>query len=487
VNDDLCYWSATRVAAAIRRRELSPVEVFDALARRIEAVNPTINGYVTLDLDRARDEARRAQEVAACAGALGPLHGVPVAVKDDLAVAGLRCTCGSRLLADHVPREDDLTVSRLRRAGAVIVGKTNLPEFGHKGTTDNSLFGATSTPWGPGRTAGGSSGGSAAVVAAGLAYLALGSDIGGSIRVPASCCGIVGHKPTFGRVPRVPAGNFFNTAWTAGPMARSVADTALGLRILAGPDVRDPFALPPLGKDELALEGDLDGVRIDFNPSPTGAPVEPVVAEAARAAAWRLAEAGARVDDARGNLPVPRRAIDEVLAGDSLVVFALAGMASRWRALLFRVAGWFSPRYRFSPSFARLAWRGFRVSLARYVAAQAELTDFVETHVAALFGEFDLLATPTIALPPFPHLGLGALGPDRVAGERIDPHIGWLFTWPFNLTGQPAVSVPCGWTADGLPLGLQIVGRRCEDGLVLRAAAALERLQPWEGRRPPVG
>src|SRR5262249_45824187 len=161
-----------------------------------------------------------------------------------------------------------------------------------------------------------------------------------------------------------------------------------------------------------------------------------------------------------------------------LVVFALAGLASRWRALLFRVAGWFSPRHRFSPSFARMAWRGVRVSLARYVAAQAGLTDFVETHVAALFGDFDLLATPTSARPPFPHMGLAALGRERVAGEPIDPHIGWLFTWPFNLTGQPAVSVPCGWTEDGLPLGLQIVGRRCADGLVLRAAAALERVQP---------
>jgi aspartyl-tRNA(Asn)/glutamyl-tRNA(Gln) amidotransferase subunit A len=484
---EVCYWSATRAAAAIRQKEISPVEVFEALARRIEAVNPKINGYVTLDLDGAREAAIRAQEALARGAAVGPLHGIPVAVKDDLAVRGLRFTCGSNLLMDHVAEEDDLTVQRLRRAGAVIVGKTNLPEFGHKGTTDNLLFGATSTPWAPGRTAGGSSGGSAAVVAAGLAYLALGSDIGGSIRVPASCCGIVGLKPSLGRVPRVPASNFFNPAWTAGPMARTVADTALGLRVLAGPDVRDPFSLSPLTAEELALEGDLRGLRVGFSPSPTGAPVEPAVAEAAWKAAERLEEVGARVEPTTTTLPIPREAISLALAGDSLLVFVLAGATSPWRALLLRVLGWFWQRYRFSPSFAPLVRRGFRISLARYIAAQAQLTDFIEKPIAALFGDFDLLATPTIALPPFPHPGLGELGPATVAGQVIDRHIDWLFTWPFNLTGQPAVSIPCGWAADGLPLGLQLVGRRCQDGLVLRVAAALERLQPWDGRRPALG
>ncbi len=486
MSEDICYWPAVQVAAAIRARQLSPVDVVEAVSQRIEALNPRINGYVTLDLDGARAAAKRAQEALVHQGEIGPLHGVPVAVKDDLDVRGLRCTCGSNLLADYTADDDDLTVTRLKKAGAIILGKTNLPEFGHKATTDNLLFGATNNPWGLDRIAGGSSGGSAAVLAAGMAYLALGTDIGGSIRVPASCCGVVGHKPSFGRVPRVPADNFFNTAWSAGPMARTTADVALGLRVLAGPDPRDPFCLPRLDEADLALDGDLKGLRLGWSPSPTGAPVEPVVAQAAQQAIGRLVSLGIEIMPVKATLPMPKQALDCLLGGDSMLVFVLAGMASPWRAFLLRVLGWFKTRYRFSPSFAPFAHRGFHTSLARYIAAQKEMTDFVENSVAGLFEGIDVLATPTIALPPFPHPGLDQLGPETVAGQAIDRHLGWLFTWPFNLSGQPAISIPCGWTAEGLPLGLQLVGRRCQDGLVLRLAAALERVQPWAQRRPPM-
>ncbi len=486
MSDELCFWSARDVATAVRERRLSPLEVFEAVAKRIEAVNPKINGYVTLTLDQARDAAKQAQEDLLRTSDVGPLHGVPVAVKDDLAVKGVRYTCGSNLLSAHTAESDDLTVERLRRAGAIILGKTNLPEFGHKGTTDNLLFGATNNPWDLTRTAGGSSGGSAAVVAAGLAYLALGTDIGGSVRIPASCCGVVGHKPSLGRVPRVPVGNYFNPAWTAGPIARTVADCALGLQVVSGPDIRDPFSVPPFAPGELELGGDLAGLRIGWTPSPTDAPVESVVADAARRALGLLESLGVRIEDRAEKLPIPHAALRSLLAGDALMVFVLAEMASPWRSFLLRVMSWFNSRYRFSPSFAPMARKGYRLPLWRYIAAQKEMTDFVEKSVWALFGECDLLVTPTIALPPFPHPGVGQLGPERVAGQSIERHIDWMFTWPFNLSGQPAVSVPCGWTDDGLPIGLQIVGRRCQDGLVLRVAAALERLQPWAGRRPPV-
>jgi Asp-tRNA(Asn)/Glu-tRNA(Gln) amidotransferase A subunit family amidase len=484
LSNDLCYWSAGEVAAAIRAKRLSPLEAFAAVEKRINAVNPKINGYVTLTLDQARDAARQAQEALMRTGDIGPLHGVPVAVKDDLAIKGVRFTCGSNLLSEHIAEYDDLTVERLRRAGAIILGKTNLPEFGHKGTTDNLLFGATNNPWDLTRIAGGSSGGSAAVVAAGLAYLALGTDIGGSVRIPASCCGVVGHKPSLGRVPRVPVGNLFNTAWTAGPIARTVADCALGLQVISGPDLRDPFSIPPFAPGELALDGDLSGLRIGWTPSPTGAPVEPVVADAGRKTLGLLESHGVRVEDREEKLPIPHGALRSLLAGDVLLVFVLAEMHSPLRSFLLRVTSWFSRRYRFSPSFAPLARRGYHTPLWRYIAAQKEMTDFVEKAVWALFGECDLLATPTIALPPFPHPGVGALGPAQVAGRSIDRHVEWMFTWPFNLSGQPAVSVPCGWTAEGLPIGLQLVGRRCQDGLVLRVAAAIEGLQPWAGRRP---
>lgn len=486
MSEDLCFWPAHRLAAAIRARQVSPVEVVEIVTRRIEAVNPRLNAYVTLDPDGARTAARRAEEALARGERVGPLHGVPVAVKDDLAVRGLRFTCGSNLLSGNTADFDHIAVERLRRAGAIILGKTNLPEFGHKGTTDNLLFGPTNNPWDPARVAGGSSGGSAAALAAGLAYLALGTDIGGSLRIPASCCGVVGHKPSLGRVPRVPAGNLFNLAWTAGPMARTVADVALGLGALAGPDRRDPLSLPPSADGEFALDGDLRGLRLGWSASPTGVPVEPEVAEAARQAVGRLEALGVEIVPVAATLPVPGRTLEVLLAGDSMLVFVMAGMASRWRSMLLRALGWVSPRHRLSPSFVRLAHSGFRVGLSRYIAAQKAVTDFVEGPLTALFEGIDVLATPTIALPPFPHPGMRALGPERVAGLAVDRHLGWFFTWPFNLGGQPAVSIPCGWTAEGLPIGLQLVGPRPQDGLVLRVAAALERLQPWAVRLPGV-
>jgi amidase/aspartyl-tRNA(Asn)/glutamyl-tRNA(Gln) amidotransferase subunit A len=484
MDDELCFWSAIEVAAAIRKGQVSPVAVFEAIARRIEARNPRINGYVTLTLDQARDAAKKAQEALAGSGEIGPLHGVPVAVKDDLAVQGVRYTCGSNLLSGYTADQDDLTVKRLRHAGAVILGKTNLPEFGHKGTTDNLVFGATNNPWDITRVAGGSSGGSAAVVSDGMAYLALGTDIGGSVRIPSSCCGVVGHKPSLGRVPRVPGGNFFNTAWTAGPIARTAADAALGLQVISGPDIRDPFSIPAFAPGELNLNGDLSGLCIGWSPSPTGAPVESVVADAARRTVGLLETRGVHIEDRVQTVPIPIGPIRCLLGGDILSVFELIGINSPLYSLILRVRNWFSSQYRFSPSFAPLARRGYRTSLWRYIAAQRQITDFVEQSVSALFGECDLLATPTIALPPFPHPGLGELGPVHVAGQAIDRHIGWMFTWPFNLSGQPAVSIPCGWVDNRLPIGLQLVGRRCADGLVLRVAAAIERLQPWCDLRP---
>jgi Asp-tRNA(Asn)/Glu-tRNA(Gln) amidotransferase A subunit family amidase len=475
------------VADAIRRSEISPLDVFEAVARRIEAVNPRVNAYCTLDLDRARKAAHEAKEALTRNSPIGPLHGVPLAVKDDLAVQGMLYTCGSNLMASFQAEHDDLTVERLKRAGAVILGKTNLPEFGHKATTDNLLFGATSNPWNLDRIAGGSSGGSAAAVAAGMAYLALGTDIGGSIRIPASCCGIVGHKPSLGRIPRVPAGNFFNMAWTSGPMARTVADVALGLRVLAGPDLRDPFSLPSLGDGELDLTGDLRGVRIAWSRSPTGGPVEPIVADAARSKLELLKSQEVHILETSDTLEPPRGAVDDVLSGDFILVFELMGLGSWWRFTTMRMLGWFSKKYRLSPSFASFARRSFRTNLRRFIAAQNQITDFVEKTANRIFEDHDLLASPTLALPPFAHPGIAGLGPSAVNGQPIrDRHLGWLFTWPFNLTGQPAVSIPCGWSVDGLPLGLQIVGRRGADSLVLRVAAAIERLGPWDDRRPPV-
>jgi Asp-tRNA(Asn)/Glu-tRNA(Gln) amidotransferase A subunit family amidase len=471
--NDLCYLSAIDLAAQIRARKVSPVEVVDALADRIRRLNPKLNAYVTLDLENARKDAEMKHKMRQehPDGDLGLLHGVPVAIKDDLEVAGLRYTCGSRLREKEVGKTDDLTVARLRRAGAIILGKTNEPEFGHKGVTDNKLFGTTPTPWNLERTAGGSSGGSAAAVAAGLAYLALGTDIAGSVRIPASCCGIVGLKASFGRIPRVPAGNAFITQWYIGPLARTVADTALALRVLAGPDDRDPFSLPALGEKDLSLEGDLRGLRLTFCPRPTGAPVEPEVA-AAEKTVRLLERRGVKV--VLRNEPLPRPPLEALM-----VIFRAAELAD---AGIKDEADFKKKRDLLTDTFAAFVEPGLKLTLGDYLAAQGEVTTFLEQSAPTYWKDCDVLATPTLAVPPFSTKL--PLGPDRVAGEKIDPHVGWTFTWPFNLTGQPAVSIPCGWTKAGLPIGLQLVAGRGADGLTLRVAAAIEAQAPWSGRRP---
>jgi Asp-tRNA(Asn)/Glu-tRNA(Gln) amidotransferase A subunit family amidase len=471
-NDDLCYLSAAELAHRLRRGKVSPVDVVDALAERIKRLNPKLNAFVTLDLENARKDAemKHKMRMQHPCGDLGLLHGVPVAIKDDLEVAGLRYTCGSRLREKEVGKSDDLTVARLRKAGAIILGKTNEPEFGHKGTTDNKLFGTTHNPWNRKYTAGGSSGGSAAAVAAGMAYLALGTDIAGSVRIPASCCGIVGLKASFGRIPRVPAGNAFVTQWYIGPLARTVADTALALCVLAGPNDRDPFSLPALGEKELSLEGDVRGLRVTFCPRPTGVPVEAEVAEAAEKTTRLLEKRGVKV--ALRKEPLPRAPLDALR-----VIFRTAALAD---AEIKDEADFKKKRELLTDTFAAFVEPGLKLPLRDYLEAQAEVTNFLEQSAPDYWKDCDVLATPTLAVPPFSTKL--PLGPEQIRGENVDPQVGWAFTWPFNLTGQPAISIPCGWTEEGLPLGLQLVGRRGADGLVLRVAAAIESMT--EHRRP---
>jgi Asp-tRNA(Asn)/Glu-tRNA(Gln) amidotransferase A subunit family amidase len=471
---DLCYLSAVDLAARLRARKVSPVDVIDALAERIKRLNPKLNAYVTLDLENARKDAEMKHQMRKehPDGDLGLLHGVPVAIKDDLEVAKLRYTCGSRLREKEVGKSDDLTVTRLRRAGAIILGKTNEPEFGHKGVTDNKLFGTTPTPWHLERTAGGSSGGSAAAVAAGMAYLALGTDIAGSVRIPASCCGIVGLKASFGRIPRVPADDAFVTQWYIGPLARTVADTALVLRVLAGPDDRDPFSLPTLGEKDLSLEGDLRGLRLTFCPRPTGTPVEPEVAAATEKTARLLEKRDMKVVVRKD--PLPKAPMDALKVIFRIVSLADAGIRDE--------ADFTKKRDLLTNTFAAFVEPGLKLTLRDYLEAQTKVTTFLEQSAPSFWKDCDVLATPTIAVPPFSTKL--PLGPEQVAGEKVDPQIGWTFTWPFNLTGQPALSIPCGWTKEGLPMGLQLVGRRGADGLILRVAAAIEAQAPWSDRRP---
>jgi aspartyl-tRNA(Asn)/glutamyl-tRNA(Gln) amidotransferase subunit A len=466
-SDDLCWMPASEMAPAIKRRKLSPVEVVKAVLARIERVNPTLNAYVTLTADQAMKDARAAERAVTKKGAgLRPLHGVPFSTKDLVITRGVRTTFGTRLFADNVPTEDAPMVERMRAAGAIQLGKTNTPMMGWIGATHNLLFGITRNPWNLDRTPGGSSGGASAAVAAGLGPLAIGTDGGGSIRIPSSLAGIYGIKPTFGLIPIYP----FSAAWGLshiGPMTRTVADAALMMNACAGPDARDPFSLPGPRVDYVkALKGGVKGLRVAWTPDLGFArAVDPEVKTVCERAARRFRELGCRVEEIAPKWPSPHAAWRTVFLGG---ITARLGPALRDRrddidpglvALADETAGW-SPTHYVQAWFDRLAW---------------------EEHPRRLFERYDLLLTPTIACPPF-KVGLDA--PASIADTPTGIYDWIPFTYPFNMTGHPGASVPCGFTRDRLPIGLQILGRRFEDATVLRASAAFERLAPWAQERP---
>ncbi len=468
---DLCFTPAVELAALIRRRALSPVEITRAVLERIERLNGRLGAYVLVHAERALEQARLAEQAVMAGRPLGPLHGLPVSIKDNLWTAGDRTTSGSRLLADFVPPEDTPSVAGLRAAGAIFVGRTNLPEFAWRGSTDNPLFGESRNPWDPTRTPGGSTGGGAAAVAAGLAPLALGSDGAGSIRIPASFCGLVGLKPTFGRVPMYPAPGGHELVAHVCPLARTVRDVALMMSVIARYDRRDPFALPDDGMNYLAacderLVEARDGaaIRVAWSADLGFAPVEPETREICAAAARSLADAGLKVDEASPDLGDPSFILQTLYGGAQ--AGAHAARPPEQKAQM-------------DPALVAYAEASAGLSVVDYLRALAARQALVDT-LRRFFERYDLLLTPTLCLPAFP---LGVVGPREVAGHAVT-HLGWTLCYPFNYSGQPAISVPAGWSASGLPVGLQIVGRRLEDALVLRAAATLEALRPWATRRP---
>jgi Asp-tRNA(Asn)/Glu-tRNA(Gln) amidotransferase A subunit family amidase len=470
---ELCFASAVHLADLIRRRALSPVEVTRAVLERIAGLNGRLGAYVAVHGERALDDARRAEQAVMAGQPLGALHGVPVSIKDNLWTAGDRTTFGSRLFGEFVAPEDAPSVAGLRTAGAVLLGRTNLPEFAWRGSTDNPLFGESRNPWDVARTPGGSTGGGAAAVAAGLGPLALGSDGAGSIRIPASFCGLVGLKPTFGRVPVYPAAGGHELVAHVCPLARTVRDAALMMNAIARHDRRDPFALPDDGVDYLVAcdeplsRGRGGGpVRGAWSPDLGFAPVESETREIAEAAARALAEVGLTLEEASPDLGDPGEILQTLYGGAQ--AGAHAARPPEQKAQM-------------DPELVAYAEASAGLSVVEYFRALAARQALVDA-LRRFFERYDLLITPTLCLPAFP---LGVVGPREVAGRQVT-HLGWTLCYPFNYSGQPAISVPAGWTAGGLPVGLQIVGRRREDALVLRAAAALEALRPWAGRRPPV-
>ncbi len=451
-------------AIEIRRRvaagDVSPVDVVEACMARVEAVNPALNAVVTLN-ERALDDARDLAARIEAGEDPGPLCGVPVGIKDVTPVAGLRTTYGSPLYADHVPEEDALVVARLRAAGAVILGKTNTPEFAAGGNTWNEVFGRTRNPWDPTRSAGGSTGGGAAGLATGMVALAEGTDLGGSLRIPAAFCGVVGLRPSVGLVPTWPTDWLWDTHQVTGFLARTPADVGLALQATAGPDPRHPLATPIAGRDFVAAAeaGPRESLRLAWAPDPVGIGVDAGVLSVCREAVAALEADGHHVDEI---------ALDLSGARDAFLAL---------RGLWFVTHMW--------PRRERVAELGVNVRNNYEAGLDVTTSDLAAAeHARAriratfvkLFETCDLVLTPTMAVPPFP---VEENYPATVAGREMETYIDWVApTFALNLAALPVASVPAGLDADGLPVGLQLVGRPREEEAVLALATAVQRRRP---------
>jgi aspartyl-tRNA(Asn)/glutamyl-tRNA(Gln) amidotransferase subunit A len=471
VNIDLNFMSATMLIEAIRTKKISPVEAVDAVYKRIHEVNPRINAYCTLTEELARAAAKEAEAAVMRGDQLGLLHGVPVSVKDVILTRGVRTMYGSRIRENYVPDENAPAVDRMLAAGAILVGKTTTSEFAFKAVTDSPLTGVTRNPWDTSKTPGGSSGGAAAAVASGLAPLALGTDGAGSVRIPAAFTGIFGFKPSLGRIAYFPSSPVPFLVH-AGPLTRTVGDAALLLNVIAGPDERDLLSLPADATDYLAqIRNRMRRLRVAWSPDlgyvKVNAEVSALAAEATREFERSL---GSSVEIAH---PM---AAD---SGEILSVLWTMSYALRLRGFL---AEW---ENRMDPELVKLVREADTLSPTDYGEAVASRGAFWDK-VRTFFDRYDLLITPSAPILPFP---VGENAPEQAAtneGKGLS-FLRWLvFTYPWNITGQPAASIPCGFTRGGLPVSIQIIGRRFADATVLQAAAAFEQVRPWVSRRPPV-
>jgi amidase len=469
---DLCFVPATMLQRLYRSRKASPLEVMQAVLARIDAVNPRVNAYVTVAREQALAAAKKATAALARKGAsLGPLHGVPVSIKDLTPTKGIRTTWGSKIFEHHVPDEDALYVARLKEAGAIVVGKTNTPEFGAGGNTFNAVFGATRNPWNTALTCGGSSGGAAVALATGMGPLAQGSDLGGSLRTPAAFCGVVGFRTSPGLIPVYPADLGWDSLSVTGPMARTVGDVALMLSVMAGPDDRAPLSYDVDTRRFPAAvkRPSVKGWRAAWTPDLNGLiPVDDEVAAVAERATGVFRSLGVRVERA---CPDFGEVNDIVLATRGLSMVARhAEKLARWESVMQRGLVW-NIKQGLSLTPEQIG-RGETLRTRLWHRVRA----FMETR--------DLLILPTVAVPPFP---VEQPYPTEINGKALDNYTQWFFlTYGITVTGLPVISVPCGFTRSGLPVGLQIVGRRHQEAAVLRAAAAFETAQPWAGAIPPV-
>jgi len=474
--NDICLMDAVTIAKNIKGRQLSPVDVVGAFLARMEELEPMLHAFCTPTPDLAKKTAKRIESDIMLGKDIGPLAGVPIGIKDLVCTAGIRTVSGSIAYKDFVPEEDDIVVERLKNAGAIILGKTNVPEFGYSGVGHNPVFETTRNPWNLDLTPGGSSAGSAAAVAVGEVPFAIGSDGGGSIRIPAAHSGVYGMKASMGRVPlypgcrdeRYPGVSGWESLEHIGPISRTVADSALMLSAIAGPDDRDRHSLPRPEFDwTKCLSGDLKGLKVAYSADWGYAAVDPrvrtVVGDAVKVFERDL---GCIVEEANPGWEDPFGAFWALVAMDT----DLKGM----RALVAKHGSQMSPHL---VDFLQKPWTAENFTDA-IVARKA-----VVNKMWRFMRKYDLLLTPTLAVPPF---SVHIQGPEKIDGRMVAPTQWLAFTFPINMTGQPAASIPAGWTDDGLPVGLQIIGRHLDDPMVLKASAAFEKARPWQHRWPPI-
>ena len=472
MTDDLVRLTATEAVARLRRREVSPLELIDAAVARIEAVDGKVNALPIRFFDVARANARKfmAQKPPADPRP-GWLAGLPVAAKDYNDVGGQPTTYGSPIFAQSIAPANDYTVDTLEAGGAIFMAKSNVPEFAGSNTF-NPVFGATRNPWNLEMTAGGSSGGAAAALASGTQWLAMGSDLGGSLRIPASYCSIVGLRPSPGRVPRGAGLPAFDSLWVEGPMARNVPDLALMLDAMSVQHPKDPLSMPaPRVPFVAAVKEARAPRRVAFSPNLGLSNVDPEVAAICRAAAARFAEMGTAVEE---TVPDFSNAIDTFQTQRGLLFAALRG------DLLA------TERARINPSIVWNIEKGLKLGVDEIIRAERERAALYH-RVMAFFESYDLLLCPVVAVPPYP---VAEPYPTRIGDQQLTSYIDWMFlTFVVTLTGCPALSLPCGFTKDGLPVGLQIVGPAHGDASVIAAAALLEQALAIAPRLPidPVG
>ena len=475
VENGLWRLSATEQTRRIRDGEASAVDVMESVLNRIESVNPILHAYCTLDSERARQQAASVDAALGQGEPVGSLAGVPLSIKDLIDTAGLRTTYGSVAYRDRVPSVNDVVVQRLLDASGVVVGKTNTSEFGYIAACHNKLFPTTRNPWNPQLNPGGSSGGAAAAVASGMGAIAIGSDGGGSVRLPAALCGLVGFKGSFGvipsfpgcRDPRLPGASSWESLEVLGVLARTVADVALVMDAAAGPEPRDRHSLPPLPFDwATAARGGIEGARIawtvDFGGLVT---VDPEVQRVFREAVGSFLDMGCTLVEAAPEVPELDDTFAALIARDS----DLRGMRH-----LIETTGAQS----MLPAMVGLIQREW--SATEFTDA-AMMQQRVTNEMSAFMADYDFLLTPTVPSLAF---DLDVAAPTQIAGKKVSSTHFLSFVRIFNMTRQPAISVPAGWSDEGLPVGLQIVGRPLADGQVLAAAAAYEQARPWGDRWP---